>query len=344
MFQKNIQKNDKRMEWIDLTKVIATFMVLFQHSSSALWTGIQPETYFWKMIHFPFILSRIAVLLFFMCSGSLMLSRERSIGVILKRNVIHLLKVYFFWMVIYGFFEVVSLYKEGLANLRVCINAVVKSILFGQYHTWFIFALISLYLITPFLYYIVQDKKRMEYFLVISFVFTIMIPLLRSLEILQRFSDNLDNFHMYFVYGYILYYVLGYYISQMKWKKQYTIFSFMVFVISYGSSCILTLYDSLRSKAASQEIFGEFSVFAFLTTVSFFGIIRSLENIRFPTILAKINALGFGIYLIHPLFLNYIQSYSDSRIFIVIPLIYVVCIIICGIIAKSKILSFCLLK
>ena len=97
----NSQNLPTHKGWIDLIKVIAAFMVLFQHSASPLWTSAAPNTLLWKSIHIPFIFSRIAVLLFFMCSGSTMLQKERRISIILKKNILQLLKVYFFWMLIY---------------------------------------------------------------------------------------------------------------------------------------------------------------------------------------------------------------------------------------------------
>ena len=330
--------------WIDFTKAVAAFMVLFQHSISHIWTSTSPDSLLWKTSHFPFIFSRIAVLLFIMCSGATILQKERTPYSILRHNIFPLLKVYFSWMMIYGIYECILLYKDDIHSFQTYLNAIIKSVLFGHYHTWFIFTIIGLYLITPFLYPIIRNLESTKYFLILSMVFTIVIPALRSFPFLDRLSDNLSNFNMNFVLGYILYYVLGYYISCRGWNKQYQLICFIVFLISYSLSSLLTFYFSMEKNMATQELLGDFSILTFLTTISFFSLLKSLENYKFFPIFSKIAYLGLALYLMHPIFLVFIQMITDFKIFIVIPVFYVFCIIICYLISKNKLLSHFLLK
>ena len=343
MSLKVLEQNEKK-GWIDFTKCIATFMVLFQHSTSNIWTTTLPEESLWKCVHLPFIFSRIAVLLFFMCSGCTMLSKKRNISDILTKNVFGIFKVYVSWMLVYGAVSCINLYQEGLASYRTCMNAIVKAIIFGKYHTWFIFALISLYLITPFLQMIVQNKKYMEYFLVLSFLFSVIMPILHNIDDSGRLSSTLDSFNMNFVLGYVLYYVAGYCISNMEWQKKYVIMSVVLFCLSLGITCGVTFKQSLQMGRATQEVFGEFSILAFLTTVSFFGIMRSMENVKFPRWVPQIVFLGFGIYLMHPLLLKHIVAVRGFNIFMVIPLFYLFCVLVCWGISKNKLLSKLFLK
>ena len=334
----------KRMDWIDLVKVIASFMVVFQHSISHIWTSCSPESLLWKASHFPFIFSRCAVLLFFMCSGATMLQKERDLNTLFRKNIFSLLKVYFCWMIIFGMVSCISLYQENLASIRTCVNAIAKSILFGHYHTWFIFTLIGLYLITPFLSLIVQDTFRMRYFLLLSFVFSICIPMFQNMGLLERFSNTLNSIDISFVLGYVLYYVLGYRISKMEWKSQYTIISVIAFIVSLGASCFITMFHSLQTGSATQALLGDFSILTFFMTISLFAIFKSMEQMKISSIVSKISFLGFGIYLMHPLFLDYINKVTNFKIFVVIPLFYLFCIVICYLINKIKLFSFLFLK
>lgn len=344
MNTKTFSNNSQHQTWIDFIKTTSTFMIVFQHSISTIWSTVSPEHILWKISHPLFLITHLPVLLFFMCSGCTMLKKERSISVLLKKNIFQILKIYCFWMLIYGLKSCISMYNEGIASFRTCFNALVKAVLFGHYHTWFIFTLIALYLITPFLYLIVQDKKRMEYFLILSIIFTILLPMLQPVDAFRRLTEALANFNMTFVTGYLLYYVAGYYISQISWTRLHTCFFVLLFIVSFSSCCLITMYQSVQTGTANFEIMGNFSLLAFLITISLFGIARGLEKVSFPPLFSKLTVYGFAIYLMHPLFLEYIKPIQDFRIFIVIPVFYLFCLFICWLLSKNKLLSSLFIK
>lgn len=340
----NITSPASRKGWLDFTKTSSTFFIVLIHSISTIWTNVSPDTMLWKISLFPFLFSRIPVMLFFMCSGSTMLEKERNISDIFKKYVFQILKIYVCWMLVYGAKSCISMYYEGVANLRTCFNAFLKAVLFGHYHTWFIFTLIALYLITPFLYFIVQNQKRTEYFLLLSVIFTILIPSLGTIDSFSRLSSALSDFNMTFVTGYVLYYVAGYYLSHREWNKRYTYISFLLFIICFGFACFICMHQSVQTGTATFEVFGNFSPLAFLSTIFLFGTIRGLEHISFPPIFSKLTVYGFGIYLMHPLFIEYIQPVTNYTIFLVIPLFYLFCLFICWFINKNKFLSALFIK
>ena len=273
-----------------------------------------------------------------------MLEKDRNIRDILKKNILPTVKIYVFWMLIYGLQSCLSLFREGLSTPRTCFNALVKAVLFGHYHTWFVFTLLALYLITPFLRLIVKDKKNTEYFLLLSVIFTILLPVIQPVAALDRLQEALSNFNMTFVTGYVLYYVAGYYITRMHWCHRYTLFSSLAFLLSFGAGSLITMYQSLQSGSATFEIFGNFSPLAFLSTISLFGIVRGLEHLSFPPFFSSITVYGFAIYLMHPLFMEYINQVNDFKIFIVIPFFYLFCLAICRLLHKSKLLSYFFIK
>lgn len=341
----NTTQNISRSIWLDALKIFAAFLVVFQHSTSHVWTSYSINTFPWRLTHVFFLFSRTAVLLFFMCSGAGMLRKEHSISEIFRKNIYNLLKIYLSWMLIYGLADCISLFREGLAAPRTCINALIKNIIFGQYHTWFILALISLYLITPFLFQITRTKENTRYFLFISIIFTIIFPCIRSFGFLERLANTLDNFHMHFVYGYVLYFVAGYYISTLPWKKIYTYISVIVFFISFSFACIYSMKLSVASNTPQQEIFSEFTPLMFLTVISIFSIFRGLEHkLTFHKITRVITGYGFAVYLMHPLFLGYIQQLSGLYAFVGAFALYFFCLFISFLISKSKLLSKLLLR
>ena len=329
---------------IDRLKVFAAFLVVLQHSISATWTSYAPDTFTWKITNFIFILSRSAVVLFFMCSGAGMLKREHSIEEVLKKNILRLLKVYLGWMLIYGFFDSLSLLQQGLGSFRTIINAFLKCILFGKYHTWFIFALIGLYLITPFLSSITESRKNMRYFILLSLIFNLLFPLLTQFPQLDRLMANLANLNIPFVSGYILYYITGYYISKIEWKRSYSLTAVFGLIISYLAAYLYSTHISVVQGGPYQAIYDEFGICGFLIAVSVFSLFQSSKPLRENRLCTCLLQSGIGIYLLHPLLLPLFDGFKGlSRIAAAIFL-YLISALICYFISQVKVLRNLFLK
>ncbi|MGN0307503.1 MAG: acyltransferase [Lachnospiraceae bacterium] len=334
----------ERSLWIDRIKIFAAFLVVLQHSISPVWSTFPIDTLTWKITNLIFILSRSAVTLFFMCSGAGMLRHPRSIEDVLKKNILPLLKVYCCWMLIYGFFDSISLIQSGSASIRTVSNAFLKCILFGKYHTWFIFALIGLYLITPFLSSITSDYKHMSFFLLLSFFFTILMPLLSSISLLDRLTLQLNNFHLNYITGYILYYVIGYFISSLEWKKSYSRLALLLFGFSYIFAFIYSTGISLRRGAPSQEIYDEFGICGFFIAISVFALFKGKSIWKERKICTILLQSGIGIYLLHPLLLPLFESYTGLQRMAVSLVLYGLVVFICQLINRSRLFQNLLLK
>lgn len=340
----NMMPTPSRYNWMDALKVFSTFLIFFNHGISHVWLSHPMNTFTWKFTHFIFLLSRIAVPLFFMCSGAGMLRKAHPTSQIFKKNIFQLLKIYICWMLVYGIVSCISLYQENLATLRTCVNAIIKSILFGQYHTWFILTLLSLYLITPFLFLITRTRENMQYFLILSLFFSVLLPYLGSFSFLDRLTNTMNNFNMHFVYGYILYYVAGYYISTVSWKKTYNYVAAVIFVLSFSFTYLYSLNISITTNTPYQEIFNELSPLLVLTVFSVFSIFKGLDKHLTFNLLKPLTGYGYALYLMHPLFLIYIQQLSGGFVFPGIIVLYLFCVLICYSISKSIILSKLFLK
>ena len=344
----NMTTTSFRNAGIDTLKVISTFLIFFNHGISHVWMSHPITTFTWKLVHLVFLLSRLAVPTFFLCSGAGMLQKEHSIPQIFRKNIFQLLKIYSCWMLVYGIISCISLFRENLASFRTCINALVKNLAFGQYHTWFILTLLSLYLITPFLYQITRDRQNMQFFLLLSIIFTIILPCLNSFEFLNRLTSTLSNFNMHFVYGYVLYYVTGYYLTTLPRKRIYNYLAISLFLISFGSAYIYSMNVSITSNEPYQQIFSELSPFIFLMTSSIFYLFTRAEiridKLFKPSLLKTLTYYGYALYLMHPLLLKYIQKISGLFVFAGVIALYLLCLLICYLISKSKLLSKLLLK
>lgn len=352
-----IQDTGKKIHWIECIRVVSAFFVVMQHSISGVWTTMPPETAEWKIVNFVFLISRCAVPVFFMCSGMGMLAKERSIESIFKKNILGLLKIYIPWMLVFGVRDGIVLFREGY-GIRIILNAVIKDVLFGQYHTWFIMTLIGLYLITPFLYEIVKNEKLMKYFLALSILFTVILPSVAGLDGSGRLYAAFETVNMRFVTGYVMYYVLGYYLTQIKCTgphmhavsfkgrsffatdtisgKKAAIITALLFIGSVLTAFGISSAASVRCGEATQTVYGEFTPLGLVINVTFLMLFRTLitseENRRWIVLLGS---CGTGIYLMHPLLLPIAACFPKASRILGGIIVYLIALIICILLRKA---------
>ena len=313
-----------RLLWMDVIKVVSTFLIVMNHSISYSFTTLPVDGYEWKIVNFIFMISRMGLPVFIMCSGAGMLVRKRTIKEIWCRNILGLLISYVGWMSILGIWDVVRIWIEGEnASLRVLVNAFAKCILFGKYHTWFIFTLVGLYAVTPFLYMIVQEKKNLCYFQLLAIVFTIVLPLFSGIEKLDRLMAVVDSINMHFVVGYSLYFVTGYFIVQYldhKWEK----YAEIAFLLSAGSAYVCSVWMSLKTGGANQDAYGVFSPCGFLMSVFFMILFKKYigekRQGRVVNGVASLQKYGIAIYLLHVIFVE-IWTKGSGMIYVLVAVL-----------------------
>lgn len=299
--------NENRCLWLDILKAFLALIIIMQHSISHSWTTLPIQSVEWQILNIFFLFSRMAVPLFIMCSGIGMLSKERSISVVWKKNIFNLFKTYLCWMCIYSIFDMISLYASGYTEIRLYVNAFLKNILFGRYHTWFIPMLLGLYVITPFLYTIAQKKEHLQYFIILSIVFTTILPITQYFDSLSRLSVSIQNIHMNFVVGYSMYYLLGYYIYHHIRLKSFK-HAKGLFLILFVGACFISSVLSIHTQIPNQELFIEFSFIVVVLNSLLLIIFRQQfetkkSNMHLFKKISSLSKYGIAIYIMHPLFL-----------------------------------------
>lgn len=311
----------KREFWIDLIKVISTFLIVMQHTIAQSWMNMPLTEIRWMMINFLFMLSRTAVPIFVICSGIGMLQKERCISEVWKKNILSLVKVYTSWMFIYGSINALCMYIEGGYSIRPILNATLKSIIFGEYHTWFVMMLIGLYMVTPLVYVMIQKYNNMVYFLLLAFTFTYVLPIFNNIEVLERLIDNLNNLHVNLVMGYLFYFVVGHFIVQLEIKENNIKWIILGTLVTFIATYLISIYMSRLQEHPVQTIYGEFSISGAVMTIGMVILFRyygtRLENrmtndsIKKST--AEIAQYGIAVYLMHPQLLRFMPDNQGMK-------------------------------
>ena len=131
------------LRWVDLVRVVGAFLVVVAHISYQGSGSVLISSYY-------FVLSRVAVPLFFMVSGYLLLRKEEPYGDFFRKRALKVFVPFLIWSVIYLLWK-----REGFDlpfSLKLVASYILK-IVRGprENHLWFFYALIGLYLFTPIL-------------------------------------------------------------------------------------------------------------------------------------------------------------------------------------------------
>ena len=268
---------------IDLLKCIACILVIINHTSSYLLTN---ENYlsFYKI---EFVLCRIAVPIFIMCTGYLMCTKELKGKDILKK----ILKVFIPLFLLSGLIYFLQHKTIDVLFLR---NFIATPIIEPF---WYIYMLIGLYLIMPFLNFITKNASTKEHIFLVSII--LIIPAL-----LKLFSLEFSAYWFLAIPTYSIgYYLMGSLFYKIHDQIKYAKLSGILFFILYVIGIIFYTNDHL-------ELYNIDSLLLISMSILFMNFILGFKIKHQHKFLTLISASSLYIYLFHPLLQNKIYELS----------------------------------
>jgi len=295
--------------WVDLIRVVAIFLVVVIHVSGQLtnlWGKVSDEQ--WIIANIYGGIARIAVPLFFMISGYLLLPRSESLSVFYTKRMLKILIPFLVWSLIY-----LGWYCGNHPN--TCTPSLTWDLLLVQgtyYHLWFLYSLISIYLILPVLRLMIKpdtDKMILWYLIVLWLIFQ---PLFTTAHKFWNFSIKLNA---PLATGFVCYFVLGYLLAEITLSRTRIILSTAIWVIG----TLITIFGTYlftRNSGQFEGFFYDFvSINVILISSGAFLLLRWVSE-RKPftspnaqAMLRTIATSTFGIYLIHILIIEVLSSW-----------------------------------
>ena len=295
--------------WVDLIRVVAIFLVVVIHVSGQLtniWGKIPVDQ--WIIADIYGGIARVAVPLFFMISGYLLLPRSESLSVFYTKRMLKILIPFLVWSLIY-----LGWYCGNHPN--TCTPSLAWDLLLVQgtyYHLWFLYSLISIYLILPVLRLMIKpdtDNRILWYLIVLWLIFQ---PVLTSAHKFWNFSIKLNA---PLATGFVCYFVLGYLLAEITLSRTRIILSTAIWVIG----TLITIFGTYlftRNSGQFEGFFYDFvSINVILISSAAFLLLRWVSE-RKPftspnaqAMLRTIATRTFGIYLIHILIIEVLSSW-----------------------------------
>lgn len=279
----------KRVGYLDALRFIATVLVILIHTSSGWFESDlgQGEEQF--IYGFYKHLGVIAVPIFVMITGGLILDpkRETPYSIVLAKYVRRIALA----LLVFGLpMCLAESYLTGGGILKGLYNFFI-----GQSwdHMWYLYMLIGLYLLSPvfkpFLEY--SNKKTIEFALLVLFLVSVLLPSLKNYGIpITSWTILSTPFIFYYVLGYYLRHIEDLHINSMGCGILVILFVLMIMLIEtkgFPFSSHLSQYYDLKT------FFGATAMFLFFKRMNF--------KWRIADFMAP---HCFAIYIIHLVFIN----------------------------------------
>ena len=277
---------------IDIIRILASIFIVLLHT-----VNTQYGENIWILLYG--IIS-IGVNLFIMISGYLLLDKLEKMQVFFKKRIKGILPLFIFFNVIYIFVN------------KVKIMPVLQGKEIAAPHFWYIYMILGLYFITPWLQKVLKFAKKETFvILILWFLCSILNPHLIKFD-LPRIP-----FSHFPITEFIGYYILGYYIKVDRNKIKKVPFSIIIiiYLIGFFISAISTKYVLLKTGNRISDFFDKNSLGTFFMTISFFTFFIKLDFKNRNEAVKIVSNSTYFAFLVHLLVLKIVVKFSDEMIF-----------------------------
>lgn len=294
----------QRIAFLDYLRVIAIFSVVMLHTSGHNWTNPTISSFQWSVLNLFDGSSRWGVAIFVMISGALFLGREVPLKKLLLRNILRIVFSLVFWSTIFAFVDYCFYHTTNT------LQEMIRDIITGHYHLWFLYMIIGLYLIIPILNVIVKNIKIAFYFVVLAFVFAILIP--QGNQVLNLFWGNaseiinecLSSLKLHLILGYSGYFVLGYIICHIDFGKKAEVliycFGIAGLVLTVGATELFNSVFGIRTGIFYESMTLNNAMVSIAIFVFSKRYLKKSFLIKNKDVMCLLSKCSFGVYLIHP--------------------------------------------
>jgi surface polysaccharide O-acyltransferase-like enzyme len=296
-----------RIVVFDLLKIIACYLVIVNHVGIYLlrYTVNTPFIIFVYSLFLTFC--KIAVPLFVMVTGSLLLSRQDSHKKTFKR-------VFKILVPLVGLSLLLYVYRNGISAVLGFVPSFLQERAIVPF--WYLYMLVGLYLVSPFINKMVRNFTDQDH-QIFMIVFLIVPSTALLVSKLTGFTLYKEFFTAFFpiVIGY---FVAGYSLTKITFSVKQRLW------IGFGTLVVLILSTLLMANTSLDK--GEivyvldnvYLINNVLMSLGVFILVKDAKvfsgfSDRWASIITKIADLTFGIYLIHAFLFPFIAESSISQ-------------------------------
>ena len=302
----------KRIVWLDILRIIGMVCVIMMHVIGNTINTFHLAGNAQVIYNTIAMLCYFSIPLFIMLSGMYFLNKDIDFSLMLKKYCKRILLIILIFGSIFSFLEIY--YNTRSINIDYILK-ILQNILVGNLwdHMWYLYTILGLYLITPFMRIITKNIKEKEYkyFLILLFIFSILIP-----DIQYIFNINIA-FSIPIASIYLFYYLYGGYLIKHEFTFKEKFFSIFLGI----TSIILIIVAPLTKISYIPVSYGSTTVF--LVANMIFILFKNKEFKKMPkklqAFIGSLGSCGLGIYVIHQFFINIIYKLLKFKFILTSP-------------------------
>ncbi len=291
-----MRQNFKRRADISCLRICATIAVVFLHTCNTLTSNVESfqltegQLYLYTVCH---KIMNWGVPSFIMITGILMLRRERVLTVkdVLTKYCKRIFIALFLFGTVFSMLEMVMTERSfRVAMIWEAIINVLNRQSWG--HLWYLYMLIGLYLTMPLLKVFTENasKQVMKFTIAVIFGFVWLVPIMNLSGLKLGFELPIATYVLF--YPLVGFYLDNYVQNIAKNKLFFTIQA----LAAVAGICFLSYSDWNGAESIENVLY-------VLLTVSIYVILKNI-HVKNSARLWRIDRLCFGVYLIHPFFIN----------------------------------------
>ena len=298
----------------DLIRILGALLVIANHCLDSLRRVFQMGNNALKVDMSLYVICRLAVPLFLMLSGYLLLPRtydKQACKKFYLNNLLSIWVCFAFWVIFYNIFKTI------LGNEFCGIKHLLKEIFFVEYVCstpgleWYFYILVVLYLFVPLL---ANGLKLIPTKVVIVICCIIFVYFFAFPNALKTYLDG--TYFFYFFLGYLAYIYM--HRENKSDKKRNVIINLCLFLVFY----LVTIFFIIRKFNQSGTITWIWYDSPAIPAIAFslFLFLIEFVKVRPSKILKKLSTLTFGVFLTHyifvELFVKFVKINSVAGFFI----------------------------
>ena len=296
---------------IEIIRILAIFLVIFNHTgkNGYFLFASYPFATMPYFIYMTFsVFCKIAVPLFLMVSGALILKKDKSIKEIFKNKISKMAIVLFIFTALY-YIRLHLLKHSDIFTIKNFFIRLYKGDITIPY--WYIYAYISFLLSYPFLRAIVKSLPEYgyKYLIILSVFFVSIIPCLEYRFSFGKITLNEYGKVSWLFTNIVIYPLIGYYLENIiniqKINKKHILILLAFSIFGILASCYMTYLKHRVTGICNEEQTQDFMdifnlpicIFTYLFVKKVFY--RLKFNCFTNNVILSISSCTFGIYLIH---------------------------------------------
>lgn len=285
---------------LDVIRATAALMVVVLHVAAG---GFYRFDSGWVAINLYDSFVRVAVPLFLMVSGVLLLARREPLGDFLTNRAARILPALVFWSLVYA-----TIQAGALPDAQDFLKRLVSGPI--EYHLWYFYALLGIYAFVPVMRVLHQHASVSDTVLYLSlwaFVACVWPATAAHLSLEYRL---VDTFWLHSFAGLGVYVLLGATLHRFGLHRRFPIAGGVLFLVSSLGVAWVTYMRAVAAGQPDEIFYSYLSPFVLTGAIGAFVFLGSFENRdgRISPLVQLVSQHSLGIYCSHVIFINLARS------------------------------------